>query len=60
MAEIVNLRRVRKHKAKTDKAAQAEANRVRHGTPKSAQKLAKARIEKDARDIEAHKLDKKD
>jgi hypothetical protein len=57
MTEIVNLRRVRKRKARNAKEAQAEANRARHGTPKRERDLAKARAEKDARDVEGHKLD---
>ena len=36
MAEIVNLSRARKARAKADKSKTAEANRVLHGTPKSA------------------------
>ena len=30
-AEVVNLRGVRKSKARTERAAQADANRARHG-----------------------------
>jgi hypothetical protein len=58
MAEIVNLKRVKKAKARAEKSAQAEANRARHGTPKAVRDLAKAREEKAAREIDAHKLDK--
>jgi hypothetical protein len=58
MAEIVNLRRARKAKARDGKARDAEANRVKHGVAKSAHDLAKARAEKDARDVDARKLDK--
>lgn len=56
MAEIVNLRRVRKTKARKDKDAAADANRVKHGVARPARNLAKARAEKAARDIEGHKL----
>ena len=56
MAEIVNLRRVRKQKARKTKDEAAEANRIQHGVAKPARDLAKARAEKAARDIEAHKL----
>ena len=56
MAEIVNLRRVRKTKARKDKDAAAEANRTRHGIAKPARDLAKARAEKELRTIEGHKL----
>jgi hypothetical protein len=57
MAEIVNLNRVRKAKARSEKERTADANRVLHGTPKATRKLAKAKKEKDARDIDSHKLD---
>lgn len=56
MSEIVNLRRVRKEKARKDKQAEAEANRVKHGTPKHLRDLKQAEDEKTARDIEGHKL----
>lgn len=56
MAEIVNLRRVRKTKARKDKDAAAEANRAKHGVAKPVRDLAKARTEKAERDIEGHKL----
>jgi hypothetical protein len=58
MAEIVNLRRVKKAKARAEKSAQAEANRAKHGTPKAVRDLAKVQEEKAAREIDAHKLDK--
>jgi hypothetical protein len=57
MSEIVNLRRARKEKARAAKAQQAEANRIRHGTPKNLRDLEKARAEKMAGDLNAHKLD---
>jgi hypothetical protein len=58
MAEIVNLRRAKKAKARAEKSAEADANRVLHGTPKAARELAKARGEKAKENLEAHKLDK--
>ena len=57
-AEIINLNRVRKAKAKAEKASQAEQNRVLHGTPKHLHDLSKARVEKDAHDAEGRKLGK--
>ncbi|MBN9534648.1 MAG: DUF4169 family protein [Alphaproteobacteria bacterium] len=57
MSEIVNLRRARKEKARAAKAQQAEANRIRHGTPKNLRDLEKAKAEKAAHGIDAHKLD---
>jgi hypothetical protein len=38
-ADVINLRRARKHKARADKDQQAAENRVRHGRTK-AEKLA--------------------
>ena len=57
MAEIVNLRRVKKARARAEKSAEADANRTRHGVAKPLRELAKARDEKAARDLEKHKLD---
>jgi hypothetical protein len=58
VAEIVNLRRARKAKARDAKAAEADANRTKHGIAKPLRDLAKARAEKDKRATDAHKLDK--
>ncbi len=58
MAEIVNLRRARKAKARDAKTAEADANRVQHGVAKAVRDLAKARAEKDKHDVDARKLDK--
>jgi hypothetical protein len=57
MAEIVNLKRVKKARARAEKEAQADANRTKHGTPKALRDLAKAREEKAKENLEAHKLD---
>jgi hypothetical protein len=59
MAELINLRRARKAKARGEKAAEADANRTQHGIAKPVRDLAKARIEKDKRAAEARKLDPK-
>lgn len=56
MSEIVNLKRVRKQKARAEKDRTAEANRIQHGTPKHLRDLKQAEEEKAARDIEGHKL----
>ena len=58
MAEIVNLRRARKAKVRDAKASEADANRTKHGIAKPVRELAKARKEKDAQVVDAHKLDK--
>ena len=57
MAEIINLRRARKAKARDAKAAEADAARVKHGVAKPVRALAKARRDKDARDIDGAKLE---
>jgi hypothetical protein len=51
----INLRQYRKAKARKDKAEQAEANRVLHGTPKALRDLAEARKKLGEAKIEAHK-----
>jgi hypothetical protein len=58
MAEIVNLRRVRKAKARAEKSAEADANRVKRGVAKNIRDLAKARGEKDISDLDSRKLDR--
>jgi hypothetical protein len=58
MAEIVNLNRARKVKAKADKQKTAEANRIKHGTSKALRNLAKARKDKADQALSGHKLGK--
>jgi len=58
MSEVVNLRRVRRAKARAEAAVLADASRTKHGVPKRERDIAKARGEKAARLTEAHKLDK--
>ena len=60
MAEIVNLNRARKVKAKVEKDKTAEANRIKHGTPKNLRNLAEARKDKADQSLSGHKLDKDD
>ena len=57
MAEIVNLRRAKKEKARADKEREAASNRVRFGTAKSEQKVTLARSEKERAALESKKLD---
>ena len=57
MAEVVNLNRARKAKAKAEAAKTADQNRVLHGTPKHLKRLTKAQDEKARRDLDAHKKD---
>ena len=58
MAEIVNLRRVRKQKARTEDAARADANRARFGVPKPERQSREAEDDRAARAHEGHKIEK--
>ena len=60
MAELINLRRARKAKAKAEKEKTAQSNRVLHGTPKSLRNLAEARKDNADRVLSGHKLENKD
>jgi hypothetical protein len=59
MAEIVNLRRARKAKTRSEKDSQAAANRAKHGVAKSLRDLAEARDDLAKRAADAHRLDDK-
>lgn len=54
MAEVVNLNKFRKAKARSEKDARTQHNRIEHGTPKALKDLAKAR-----RTLRDKKLDDK-
>ena len=56
MAEIINLRRARKDKARAEKEKTAQANRVAHGTPKALKKLEQARQEQSKERLSRHRL----
>ena len=58
MAELINLRRARKAKARVEKDKTAQDNRVAHGTPKVLRKLGEARKEQAAGRLSGHKLEK--
>jgi len=58
MGEVVNFRRAKKAKARAVKTAEADANRVKHGVPKAVRDLAQARVDKDKKTADAHKLSK--
>ena len=57
MAEIVNLNRARKAKARAEKEESAAANRVLHGTPKAVRNLTEARKNKADGVLSVHKLE---
>jgi Domain of unknown function (DUF4169) len=58
MSKIVNLRRFRKTKARDAANSEADANRLKHGTPKAVRNASKAETEGKLRALDAHKLDK--
>jgi hypothetical protein len=55
MTDIVNLKRVRKAKARDEAAAKAEANRIAHGRTKTEKKQTKAEREAALRKLDGHK-----
>jgi hypothetical protein len=58
LAEIVNLNRARKTKARAEKEKTAQANRVAHGTPKVLRKLSQAQKNKAEQRLAGHRLEK--
>ena len=53
----VNLRHYRKQKARADKAKQADANRIVHGTPKALRDAAEAERLKRQAELDGKKRD---
>lgn len=60
MGEIVNLNRARKTRAKADARRTAEANRLTFGRTKAERLTTQAERERDAAQLDGHKLDKPD
>lgn len=58
MAEIVNLRRARKDKARQQRESEAEANRRRFGRTKAEKTADKDARERAERDIDGKKIDR--
>lgn len=56
-AEIINLNRVRKEKARRDKASVAEENRVRFGRTRAQKALDRISAEKARHHVDGHRLD---
>ena len=54
MAELINLRAVRKAKAKAETRAQADANAAKFGRSKAEKALETSRTEKAKRDLDGH------
>ena len=55
MGEIVNLREARKRKARADRERTAEANRLKHGQPKSQKERTRLEGVRARRTHEAHR-----
>ena len=60
MAEIVNLKRARKNKARKHAQAAAAQQRAAHGQPKVKRKLETARRAHDQARLDGHRLDDPD
>jgi hypothetical protein len=56
--EIVNLRRARKAKARTDHETAAQANRIVHGLTKTERAVTRLQRESDARKLDAHRRER--
>lgn len=54
---VINLKRVRKTKARAEAEATAESNRIAHGRTKAEKKLTQAEKESAARKLDGHKRD---
>ncbi|MGK2229295.1 MAG: hypothetical protein ACI9GK_003143 [Devosia sp.] len=60
MAEIINLQKVRKQRARADKAEQAEQNRIKFGRTKAEKQLTAAEQALADKRIDGHKRDDED
>ncbi|PVE25360.1 DUF4169 domain-containing protein [Microvirga sp. KLBC 81] len=57
MAEIINLRQARKQKARAEKEARAEQNRITFGRTKAEKDLTRAERDLARRRLDSHKRD---
>ncbi|HZD89814.1 MAG TPA: DUF4169 family protein [Pseudolabrys sp.] len=60
MADVVNLRTMRKQAKRKQDETRASANRLAYGQPKDARKLAAAQKDRANRTLDGHRLDKGD
>jgi hypothetical protein len=60
MADLINLRTVRKRAKRQQDEARARVNRLAHGEPKRLRQLADARRGQADRVLDAHRIDKGD
>ncbi|WP_136441560.1 DUF4169 family protein [Pacificoceanicola onchidii] len=54
MSNVVNLNQFRKRKTREDKRRAGDENAAKHGVSKAEKTLAKARLEKENRDLDGH------
>ncbi len=57
MAELINLRAVRKQAKRRDSEQLAQTNRLAHGQPKHGRKLEDAQQKKASRDLDRHRIE---
>lgn len=55
MAEVINLNKARKARARAGDAARADANRAKHGRTKAERKRAEAEVERLGRTLDGHR-----
>ena len=60
MAEIINLNRARKDRAKAEAKVEAAHNRAAHGRPKAEKDLAHAQADKRDRDLDGARIERDD
>lgn len=56
MSDIINLRLVRKRRERAAESMEADANRLRFGRPLRERRLAEARRDHEARQLDGHRL----
>ena len=56
MSKIVNLRTVRKQKARAERAAKADANRIAHGRTKAERKATQLEAERERKTLDGKHL----
>lgn len=57
MADLINLNKARKERARADKSAKAAENRVAFGRTKAEKEVEKAEAQKAARLLDGHRRD---
>lgn len=60
MAELINLRTVRKRRKRHEQEIQAQANRLTHGQPRHRRAQDAAKRAKADRDLDGHRIEKGD